>query len=62
MLGGVQSVRLCVCLLVLQSLFLFHMHRCSALPVTVALELQPPCAGNVPDTVICAVELEQEWQ
>lgn len=30
--------------------------------MTVAVELQPPHAGNVPDTVICAVELGQEWQ
>lgn len=41
---------------------LFHTHLCPALPVTVALELQPFHAGNVPDTVICAAELGQEWQ
>lgn len=41
---------------------LFHSRGCSALPMTVALEVQPSCAGKVLDTVICVVELGQEWQ
>lgn len=30
--------------------------------MTVALEVQPSRAGKVLDTVICVVELGQEWQ
>ena len=53
MLGGVQCKALCTRARAhfisaqLQSLF-FHTHRCSALPMTVALQLQPPPCWECP--------------
>lgn len=48
-----------------QSLFLFHTHGCSALPVLLLWSCsspRPPHAGKVLDIVICVVELGQELQ